>query len=225
MAGQGIYGKTGNVFPKRMSYLHPLAAKSWEALDADTRDCVILTDMFRTLEASLNRRYPSKRKINRKAQRPGYSAHNFGLAIDVDVKQTMENLRVSKTALDALMKRYGWHCHRIDGKIGSECWHYNYLGSHFDLEPGARNTADAIESRICFTYCRWFNIWSPQPLMQRLGYSDIRHFQSAWHLKIDGIAGPVTKRTLGCVYLETRYFKNDEGESLGDYFFSKTQSS
>lgn len=97
----GIYGSSGDAFPRSASLLHPDAAREFE------RACqqfapLRCSDVFRTAEQSLAAR-ASKAGV----QPPGFSAHNFGLAIDLDVARMMADHRLSKPQLDAALEPFG----------------------------------------------------------------------------------------------------------------------
>lgn len=89
------------------------------------------------------------------AHLPGYSPHDFGLAIDLDVDEMQAQYGLSKTGLDALMEQHGWYCHRRDGQRGPHDNHYNYLGMHpeeYLARAGVLTTAGAIEALILSLY-------------------------------------------------------------------------
>jgi hypothetical protein len=128
-AVMGIYVINGikNKMPIRALFLHPLAASSFMA---DLAMFVVCSDILRTPEASLK-----ANREGRGAQPPGFSLHNFGIAIDIDVKATMKNLGLkTKQELDEWMEARGWYCHRRDHKMDHECWHYNYLRAFTELD-------------------------------------------------------------------------------------------
>lgn len=198
----GIYD---GALPARMRYLHPTAAEAFVGIAG----VAVVSDMFRSPESSLR-----AVREGRGAQPPGYSAHNFGLAIDVDIAATMRRLVVTtKAGLDAAMESHGWYCHRRDHVVGAEAWHYNYLG------PGATVagalTSDEVESRILGLYG---DALGPdnrecQRLLARLrmygGELDgaigpltreaARVFERAWGLNVDGVLDARTRRTLAYV--------------------------
>ncbi len=197
----GIYGRHKNTLPKRMRFLHPEAAQSFREHLADV---VIVSDMFRSAKESLE---AMKRKSG--VQPPGYSAHNYGLAIDIDVTRTLEfwDPKARKQHLDQWMEKHGWYCHRKDHKRGKEWWHYNYLGRDGGgyLRDTDRYNSSAIERKIQDLYGDHFEMTKYQ-VEALLGITSIRiaikAFQRKWGLLIDGIAGPRTKRTLAYVSAE-----------------------
>lgn len=198
---KGIYdGK----LPERMRYLHPEAAHSFDTI----ADWVVVSDMFRSPESSLR-----AVREGRGAQPPGYSAHNYGLAIDIDVKAAVQRTK-TKRALDEYMREKGWHCHRVDGLVLSEGWHYNYLGD-VDYPPGIKSTAPLVERAILFWYGDQFE-FSDSEAQQKLtalrmykGSIDgklgplsqeaVHVFQRAWGLRETGKLDVKTKRTLAYV--------------------------
>lgn len=218
---RGIYGAHADKLGTRMLYAHPDLARAITSME---RDGVRLTysDMFRSAEESLARRRDfEKRKLPQLAQPPGKSAHNFGLAIDIAVDAVMHSLKMrTKADLDALLcKSYGLYCHRRDGRMGSEAWHYNALGPNAQqwlthTEP--TNTAGAVEAKILALYggdfaltrdavsdkLRYLGFLKDSPTTDNITAA-VKGFQSAWDLPVDGVPGPATKRLLAFVCAET----------------------
>ena len=186
---EGIYGSSGSSFPRNAALLHPDAARAFE------RACVTVgrlrvSDMFRTAEQSL-----LARSQKSGVQPPGYSAHNFGLAIDVDVATVLSRLGLSKAAFDQRMAACGWWCHRKDDLPASEWWHYNYLGDELEARPfleassRSSNTSAAIEAKIAHLYGAGF-VLSDVGVQEAL--SRLRIYQG----ELDGIIGPRTRHAL-----------------------------
>lgn len=120
----GIYGPNADLFPERMAYLHPDAAEAFARLQADTGGHLIYSDMWRSAKGSLSA-HSSKAGV----QPPGYSAHNYGLAFDLDVDRSLRSLGCTYDFLLDRLASYGWYCHRRDRQQGSESWHFNFLGA------------------------------------------------------------------------------------------------
>ncbi len=197
----------GGVFPARMAYLHPEAARAFrEGIGAR----VVCSDMFRSPEASL-----LARRTKRGVQRPGFSAHNYGLAIDIDVDKSMRLCGLkSKTALDAYMAVNGWVCHRLDGARGSEDWHFNYM-SMSDVRVGDVSSAPAIERRMRALYAGGWDMSDKDvqialfglglyggAIDNRLGplsTEAARAFCRAWDVLWTDVRSPMFRRTLACV--------------------------
>ncbi len=199
-----------------MLYLHPDAARAYPP-------GVTASDVFRTAEASLRAR------TNRKgAQRPGYSGHNFGYSIDLDIAKSMKALRFTKKReLDEYMASYGWHCHRRDHRQGHESWHFNYFGPDLSkyVRANDKRTSSGLERMLQATYGKW---WKNMDMLDvqhglaklamyrgnldgkrgELMTESIRVFQRAWLLDVDGTAGPKTKRTIAYVTAEKRITPN-----------------
>src|SRR5215510_1039823 len=125
----GIYEARGERrrMPDRLRQLAPDAARSYVA---DLADVVVVSDMLRTAESSLQ-----AVREGRGAQPPSKSAHNFGFAIDLDISASLARLgqanlgfpvAPSKADLDAFMLAAGWYCHRRDHKRDHESWHFNF---------------------------------------------------------------------------------------------------
>lgn len=122
----GIYGQPPKL-PDRMRLLHPAAADAVVRVQQLLGGRLICSDMLRTMEAQL-----AARKEKRGVQVPGYSAHHFGLAFDLDVDGTLAALKIKAgyTGLCRVLEKEGWYCHRRDGALDRpEWWHFNYLGS------------------------------------------------------------------------------------------------
>ena len=134
----GIYGPNKDQFPARMSMLHPDAAAAFDAVIALTGQRLRVSDMYRTPAESLK-----AMQTKRGVQPPGYSAHNFGFAIDIDTDAMLAALKCTKAVLDVTMQSKGWYCHRKDSKRGMEDWHYNFLG-----DDSARWLASASASSL-----------------------------------------------------------------------------
>ena len=215
---RGIYGPKKDSLPERMRYLHPEAADAFKR--ADRAIALVVTDMYRSAEASL-----MAVRAKRGALPPGVSPHGYGLAIDLDITATLRLQRLSsdpedKADLDTALEDYGWYCHRKDHRRGFEDWHYNYLGGVDQAKwltacKRTKTTAPAVEARIQSLYGPWLtqDVAGVQTLLSQLGmYSGaidgklgplsqeaIRAFQRAWGLREDGKAGPRTQRTLAFV--------------------------
>lgn len=209
---KGIYDIKGVSFKsirKDMLFLEPEAAQAFTAL----APYVVVSDMFRSPESSLKRR-----QTDPNAQPPGFSAHNMGLAIDVDVKASMKNLGVkTKAAFDAELEQHGWFCHRLDRKEGKEWWHFNYLG--IGAKPGGSFTSDDIEAKIqqlygaglspddraCQRHLAALKFYSStiDGIIGERTRSAVRAFQRQWGLSSDGILGTKTRRTLAYVSAAT----------------------
>jgi hypothetical protein len=203
-AVHGIYGREGNRLPERMRYLEPAAAKSFLELEG-----VVVSDMLRSPESSL-----AARRRSRGAQPPGWSGHNYGLSIDLSVTKTLRNRGENKTELDAYMLERGWYCHRLDHKRKREEWHYNHGIGPYVKDRDRYNSA-ALERRIQADFADAWDFPSQvlqsylQDLKLYLGEIDgivgplskeaVRAFQRAWLLRVDGIAGRRTRRTLALV--------------------------
>jgi len=207
----GIYGSSKSDFPKSMSYLAPDAAQAYINICHINR--LRISDMYRSPEQSL-----IARQTKSGVQPPGFSAHNFGVAIDVDVDDCLSRFKKSKPQFDSLMEGFGWYCHRKDGKRGFEDWHYNFLGDmksdptiKSKFESGS-TTADAVEEKIRLMYGSHFTLTSKQiqsELSKLKLYSGdidgiigprtrmaVSIFQKTWGLKESGEADERTMRTL-----------------------------
>jgi hypothetical protein len=206
------------MIPRRMRFLAPDVGPHFLEVDRAAGGLVV-TDMWRSADSSL-----AARRIKRGVQRPGYSPHGFGLAVDLDLYEIMKMHGVHYTDIVEIMKAHGWYCHRRDGAgpDESEAWHFNYLGDDphkylQDVDNQNRGTwSNAVEARI---FERYGNDFSMTPieiqtqlaelrlyggeidgdLGTRLCRESIMAFQRTWDLAVDGDAGVMTQRTMAFV--------------------------
>lgn len=180
----GIYGDNKNELPLRMRFLAPDAAKSFRT--ALSPAGIVVSDMFRSAEASLR-----ARKTRKGSQRPAYSGHNYGYSIDLDIGRSMKALGVNtKKALDDFMAENDWLCHRRDHRREFEGWHYNHhiLGYVQNSDP---RTSSALERKITDVYGRWWSEMTDMDLqlaLQKLGL---------YGGDLDGVIGPITREAIG----------------------------
>ena len=184
----GIYGKSGDAFPRSASLLHPDAAAAFVAACRNVAP-VRCSDVFRSPEQSL-----AARAQKSGVQPPGFSAHNFGLAIDVDQARMMRDHNLTKPALDQALAAYGWHCHRRDGVPGAfESWHYNFLGQGAAEKPflalANRTTAPAAEAKILELYGEAFQL---DPVEAQTALASLNLYRG----EADGILGPRSKAAI-----------------------------
>lgn len=208
----GIYKVDGkpDKMPARMRRLHPKALKMLIHLQASGG--VVVSDMFRSPESSLQ-----AVKEKRGALPPGYSAHGYGLSIDIDVGKTMKRLSVKKKAdLDKLLRDdFGLHCHRLNGTPGFEEWHYDFdvdgkLASR--IKPGNKSMQPARERMLTDLYGKAWKLSSTDAQVAlkilglysgeidgkfgRLSTEACLAFQRTWNLQKSGKLDDRTKRVL-----------------------------
>lgn len=202
----GIYkikGAAGQM-PRSACRLAPAAARNFSQF---LGHMVTVSDMFRSPESSLN-----AVKAGRGAKAPGYSGHNYGFSIDIDVTATMVAVHaVTKEGLDAWMKTRGWFCHRQDHKRDREEWHYNYFGVGFELPKGV-SSSTILERMIVDNYGGYFSLSNKeaQTALKRIGLyggdidgligprtrTAIQLFQKTWDIPQTGVVNSKTERTL-----------------------------
>ena len=220
----GIYKVRGeaNRLPDRMRFLAPNASSSFHLAYAERP--LKVSDMFRSADASLQ-----AVQERRGAQPPGFSGHNYGFSIDLDVDWMLSSKGgrfVSKQGLDDFMLAHEWRCHRRDHKVEFECWHYNYDIEKY-LRDDEKTTAPALERKIQAVYGKGFQLTAIEAQIALQGlklYSGaidgklgplsmqaVQAFQRTWTpsksnyktsqtLKAEsGMLGPVTKRLLAYV--------------------------
>lgn len=198
-----------NRLPPRALFLHPDAARAF----AGIAEWAVVSDMFRSPESSLH-----AVATGRGAMPPGYSAHNYGLALDLDLGASQRAARrglgaTSKARLDDFMADAGFYCHRRDHVLGHEAWHYNFLG--VDAKIAGALTSDEIEARIVDLYGPQLdpNQAAVQEMLAKLGLyhgeidgnlgplskEGLRAFERAWSINTDHVASIRTRRTLAYV--------------------------
>lgn len=211
----------GGTVPARMRFLAPDAAQSLYELERETGG-LVYTDLYRAPEASLAARKEKMRPNGTSpVERPGYSAHNFGMAVDIDVGATLRRLGVRYPALCELMARFFFACHRRDlDSSGEECWHFSYFGPRMSLYLALANAHDhstwgrPVEDRILELYGADFKMsdreaqWALNKLGLYHGAADgvvgpltreaVEIFQRGWLIKETGL-GRMTTRTLAVV--------------------------
>lgn len=175
--------KIADEMPARSLFLAPDAAASY--LDA-LADVVAVSDMFRVPASSL-----AAVRAGRGAQPPGFSLHNFGIAIDLDTGRTMERGSFkNKAALDAWMVERGWFCHRTDHLMKFECWHFNFLGVGFKVPAGTRTTERLAEAEIRRRYAHAWTGVTPKEVQAMLAQLGL------YGGAIDGIIGPISRAAI-----------------------------
>lgn len=194
------YGKGGAFvpLPNRMRWLHPDALQSLLAFT----DVLAFTDCYRSPSSSL-----LALQTQRGAARPGRSAHNFGLAVDLDVASCLRMTGWTKADLDKAMEQAGWLCFRADHEDASESWHY----THGATEHGSAGVEAAIQ-RV-YGGQLGMGVREAQAYLTRAGMyhgeidgdagpltrSALQHFQEAWKLAEDGVLGPETQRLIAVI--------------------------
>lgn len=194
----GIYtikGRGSNRMPDRALFLHPEAAEEF----LEISDTLVVSDIFRSPESSL-----AAVQSGRGALPPGRSAHNFGWAIDLDIRKSMAlNKFKTKQALDEYMEAHGFYCHRRDHQITDlkgESHHFNFLGVGTVIGPNYKSTSGWIEARIQKVYGKFFTL---TPVETQKALAKLRLYSGA----LDGQLGPISKQAI-------RVFRR--GWGLGD---------
>lgn len=187
---RGIYGEGKNVLPKRMLYLHPRAAAAFMHANDAANNNLTVSDMFRSAESSL------EAVVNgRGAQPPGYSAHNFGLAIDLAVESTLNRTGMHYPDLLKFMAGYGWHCYRRDGLNGREGWHFNYLGDlSGDILPKLSPTLSTNWYRAAEEAIQAY--YGPTLYLDRMEIQHCLQKLKLYDGEVDGDIGKLSKRAL-----------------------------
>jgi hypothetical protein len=225
-AHRGCYpSPSGTNLPERARYLHPDAARSLVAIEEEHPATFFYSDVLRSAMSSLD-----AVRRGRGAQPPAFSAHNYGVAVDVDLGETLKRGRTRGLMSYAALLRYlegrGWYCHRRDGRDGKEAWHMNYLGTgdvsrYFEgVDMRHRTWDDVAERRILEVAAAGggleLDAVGVQTCLRKLGLypgeldgdigplsrEGVRAFQRAYGVKEDGKTTPRTQRVLAFVAAE-----------------------
>jgi hypothetical protein len=201
-------------------YLAPEAAVSLLKLEEDIGP-LEYREFWRGADGSL-----LARRTRKTSQIPGYSAHNYGLAFDLNLEKVLDEKKISYEDLLYVLAKRGWYCIRRDGlNVKPEGEHFNYLGEKKIAEQYlARTTQDpvtwdrAAEEKIYELYGKDF-LYDASELQTKLkklrmytgiisGKIDqltresIKAFQRAWDLVEDGLTGFTFQRVLAFVSAE-----------------------
>ncbi len=210
-----------NEMPARALFAHPDLALAILRMETDGVR-LVYSDIYRSAATSLARRREFEKAGGAQlAKRPGESPHNFGLAVDIDVARAMKELGLNKTGLDALLRaRYGLYCHRFDGKLGAEAWHFNALGpvpAPFLAHASPSSTSRAVEAKVQALYgaelrlnrdeqiaaLRALGFLKSEPTTDKVRAAALG-FQKAWDLAADGVIGEKTQRLLAFLTAEVK---------------------
>jgi hypothetical protein len=216
--GNELVNRISHRLPLRSMFLHPLAAESFLT---DLAANVVVTDAFRSPEASL-----VALQDDTGSRPPGYSGHNYGLSIDVDIDAALADLRVDKPGFDRWMLARGWRCGRDDGERGIDDRHYDFVkiaerlgrsdleGPVTDIEQlialvhGDALMPDSKERQYLLRRLRFYG-GVDDGIVGPLTREATAAFQRAWRLTDDaeikpGVLDPRTRRTLAFVSHQRR---------------------
>lgn len=218
---EGLRYYAGRTVPASISQLHPDAAASILQLEKDTGG-LVYTDLWRSAAMSY-----AARNAKKGVQPAGFSAHNYGFAIDFDVDGTMKLKHWAYADLLKCWGEHGWYCHRRDGGSGFESWHANYLGPDagkylaLTQEQAPSTWANAVEQKIIDHYGEQMKLTkeAAQRALAKIGmyHGDIDGFvgaqttaalivfQRAWGLLPAGLLDERTQRTLAFVTAEKEF--------------------
>lgn len=203
----------------RRPFLAQDAAVSLAAVQVDT-DGLIYTDMWRD---GIDTLLAKTGKIN-KCHSVGYSPHNFGISVNLDIPTILDQKKIRYEDIIWLMKRRGWYCFRRDGsqdQVGSG--HFDFLGDGADayLSTSTQNPATwstAAEMKIWSLYHQYFSmeIKEVQEKLSKLGFFNgpftgqldtytreaVIAFQRAWDIIQTGFPDITLCRALAFVSAE-----------------------
>lgn len=184
---------------KMNKFLHPDVAKLFNTLP----DGIEISDMWRSGKGSY-----LAIKRGRPAAKPGNSGHNWGMSIDLDLRQTMKNWNIWKSKcfkgwqdkmdeVRRIMAKHGW-CWIRHSK-GLEEWHFNGLGIGVENLNGFYSVKDWVESH-------WELELADDELQGALKQCSIVFQDKGMNPgKIDGWVGPKTRRAMARYSSVTRF--------------------
>ncbi len=199
----------------RLPYLSIDAAASLRTLERDMSG-LVYTDMWRDPVGCM-----LARRVRHSSLSPGYTAHSYGLAVDLDLKTILDEKKIRYEDLLYVMKKRGWFCHRRDGQVDqAEAEHFNFLGDMGEKYI-VKTSMDPVtwgrpaEERVYEIHGKDFQTSLPecQRLLAKIGlyngpFTDthdqytreaILAFQRTWDLVDDGTANPTFCRVLSYV--------------------------
>lgn len=118
----GIYriGGVEGRLPARFRWLHPWALTALEAVNSALGLRLPLSDVLRSpIESAM------ARATKTGVMPPGFSGHNYGFSIDVDINAVVQ--KVTYHDLLQAMADQHWYPIRSDGVRGFEDWHFNWI--------------------------------------------------------------------------------------------------
>lgn len=199
----------------KLKFLAPDAAGALLKVEKDTGG-LIYTDLWRDPVASM-----VAKRTRRSTQLPGYSAHNFGMGMDLDVKTILAEKKILYEDLLYLLKKRGWYCHRRDGvENATDFDHFNFLGDTANqyllkctMDPVTWDYA--VDDRITERYQADFqlSVKQVQTSLAGIGFyagepsgtidlytrEAIMAFQRAWDLIENGLADATLCRVVAFV--------------------------
>jgi len=214
----GIYGRKGNPLPKGMSRLTRGAAEALQRVFEQVVNeggHLYLSDMFRS--AVQQQKAHEDWKSGRKSafSPPSCSSvHEAARAIDIDAFDTA----IGHKRVREILNRYGW-VHIVDTLTGPECWHYEFREPRWETFKDSNGypamaramkqeignvvgaaRADAKIAEIKRLQEAFNQILSLALVVDGM-YGEAtkeacREFQRRHGLQVDGIAGPITMRTI-----------------------------
>ncbi len=208
----GIYtvGPVANRLPDRLRQL------AWDAgvsFMARLVAYVVVSDMRRTPEQSFDAIKRRKGSLP-----PGRSGHGFGWSIDIHVPKTIANLQRagynvrSKRALDDWMAQRGWYCHRADGLMELENWHYNFLDTDYlrDKTPAQKRAKSPalLELQIQRAYGEVFSRFASDVSAHQRALATLKLYNGA----VDGDAGPRTRSAISMFQRMMGKYSRDTGK-------------
>ena len=185
------------------SFVYELFEKAQEAYFELTGKYIPFTDLYRSPDKSRLARI----KKGKKAAKPANSGHNFGVSIDIDLKQVFKDLQLEGgydkklTHVREFFKKLGFHyIIRKDGIC--EDWHFNLFNTRYRKDV-IKNKAG--ESRDVLSYfCRKDNLfakWSIELEQTLINAINPILFKNTImvvtdSLKVDGVKGRKTKAAI-----------------------------
>ena len=212
----GIYkrGENEDFFPRRWSLLRDVGPSPtpYEIFQRVMEEFPTLrvSDMIRSPDASLRARL-RKRGV----QLPGYSGHNFGISIDIDVASILGDIDLGWDEFKSRMVQLGaTPYNKTSGASDFEAWHWNLLDLSYKGLPWGTKGRD-VEDWITTTFGDQLYIgcedhrsyWrAVQKAMAEFKFYDAGG--------IDGLPGPMTRAGLEQFRTGAKLRKKQQGGGL-----------
>lgn len=176
---------------------------------------MVYTDMYRDAVGSA-KAYETKKG----AQKPGFSAHNYGVAIDIAVDATMKRHKVNYNQLVHTLISFGWTPYQGVSQSGlykreTEDWHFNFIGD-YGYRPWNPGTSQRGQQALAWIDNYLFNspIVKIHDMLNELNYNSLTEFKQK-HLspKLQKLNESVIERML---YIYTCKVFDENQNQIGE---------
>jgi len=216
------YGAKGGQVPRNRAFLAPDAARDFIQLQKDTGGDLVFWDVYR----SVDRQVLLRKTMPNVANLPGFSAHNFGVALDVSLPSLLDWLRKKGkiATTDGGIRRpdLGWagplnELYSIRqflasygfSPINHEAWHFEHRLSYTTFRG---YVADVYKQELDLSTTEikmglhelGYDVWPIDEDRNGKYALAVMAMQKDHGLVVDGVPGPITKRVLALLCADVR---------------------